>query len=133
MGPTDDALLRLRRLMGVVQSRRSKGLPVDQLVSVARDLGGAVTIDFTASETLGHPLVVLRQEPTPGGQSAHFARLTPREREVAELLACGLRNKDIAELLGIAVGTVKDHVHSILEKSGLESRAQVAALWGSVD
>jgi DNA-binding NarL/FixJ family response regulator len=55
--------------------------------------------------------------------------VSAREREVAGLVAAGLRTKDIALALGIAVGTVKDHVHRILDKTGLDSRAGIAALW----
>ena len=75
---------------------------------------------------LGQPLVVLRprREPDPC-----FASLTPREREVASLVAVGLRNKDIALALGIRLATVKDHVHKILHKSGLDSRAAIASTW----
>jgi DNA-binding NarL/FixJ family response regulator len=58
-----------------------------------------------------------------------FAGLTAREQEVAELLAAGLSNKAIAAELVLSVGTVKDHVHRILRKSGLSSRAAVAAAW----
>jgi DNA-binding NarL/FixJ family response regulator len=43
-------------------------------------------------------------------------RLTPREQEVLQLLALGYRNGDIAEQLGIALHTVKSHVHNLLEK-----------------
>jgi len=42
--------------------------------------------------------------------------LTPREREVLRLIAKGLRNKEIAQQLGIALSTVKNHVHVVLEK-----------------
>ncbi|GAA0799098.1 ATP-binding protein [Spirilliplanes yamanashiensis] len=53
--------------------------------------------------------------------------LTRREREVAELLAQGLSNKDIAARLVVAQRTAEGHVENILSKLGLTSRAQVAA------
>ncbi len=58
-----------------------------------------------------------------------LARLTMREREVAALIAKGYRNREIADRLSIAPGTVKDHVHQILRKSGLKNRGEVAAAW----
>ena len=54
-------------------------------------------------------------------------RLTQRERQVIDLIAEGLANKDIAIRLGIAVHTVKSHVHNVLEKLALHSRLEVAA------
>jgi DNA-binding NarL/FixJ family response regulator len=61
----------------------------------------------------------------PGRQPASDT-LTAREREIARLMADGLRNHDIAERLVIAEGTVEVHVKHILSKLGLRSRAQVA-------
>ena len=52
--------------------------------------------------------------------------LTPREREVAALLARGLTNREIASELVISEGTAANHVERILNKLGLHSRAQVA-------
>ena len=54
-------------------------------------------------------------------------RMTKREREVIELIAEGLSNKEIAQKLGIATYTVKSHVHNILEKLALHTRLQVAS------
>jgi DNA-binding NarL/FixJ family response regulator len=53
--------------------------------------------------------------------------LSAREREVARLLLQGLSNPAIAQVLGIAVFTVKDHVKSILSKTGAAGRAELAA------
>jgi DNA-binding CsgD family transcriptional regulator/HAMP domain-containing protein len=53
--------------------------------------------------------------------------LSPREREVAALLAQGLTNHQIAMRLTISDGTAKVHVEHILAKLGLETRGQVAA------
>lgn len=52
--------------------------------------------------------------------------LTPKEREVLGLIAQGLSNKAIAQVLGIAEKTVKTHVGSLLAKLELKSRTQIA-------
>ena len=55
------------------------------------------------------------------------SRLTAREREVVELICAGLKNKQIAEKLGITSGTVKVHLMHIFEKTGLKDRFVLAA------
>jgi len=52
--------------------------------------------------------------------------LTPREREVAELVAKGMKNREIGEALGIATGTVKIHLMHIFEKTGIRDRFELA-------
>jgi DNA-binding NarL/FixJ family response regulator len=54
-------------------------------------------------------------------------RMTPREREVINLIAGGLGNKEIAGRLRIATHTVKSHVRNIMEKLMLHTRLQIAA------
>jgi DNA-binding NarL/FixJ family response regulator len=54
--------------------------------------------------------------------------LTEREKEVLQLLAAGLTNKEIGSRLDIAENTVKNHLKSILGKLHLQNRVQAAAL-----
>jgi len=54
--------------------------------------------------------------------------LTPREREVLQMLASGLANKEIAAKLSISDHTVKFHVASILGKLGAATRTEAVAL-----
>ena len=54
--------------------------------------------------------------------------LTPREREVLDLIAQGLSNQAIAERLVITVGTVKSYTVAIYGKLGVRSRTQAVAL-----
>ena len=61
------------------------------------------------------------------GIPADSIQFTFREREIVNLIAEGLSNKEIAESLHIATYTVKSHVHNILEKLTLNTRLQVAA------
>lgn len=57
-----------------------------------------------------------------------IAELTPRQREVADLVARGLTNKEICSVLGIAEGTVKAHVAALLETLGVSNRTEAAAV-----
>lgn len=52
--------------------------------------------------------------------------LSPREMEIVELIAQGLSNKEIGEKLFLTNGTVRNHISTILEKTGLEHRTQIA-------
>lgn len=51
--------------------------------------------------------------------------LTEREREIMGLIKTGLRNRDIALKCGLTEGTVKVHIHSIFQKLGVKSRAEL--------
>jgi len=61
--------------------------------------------------------------PPPGA-----ARLTPREREVLDLLAAGTRTRDIAARLAISPPTVRNHIQRILRKLGVHSRRDAVAV-----
>jgi two-component system, NarL family, nitrate/nitrite response regulator NarL len=52
--------------------------------------------------------------------------LTPRERQLVELVSRGLRNRDVAAELGVTEGTVKVYLHGIFDKFGVESRTELA-------
>jgi DNA-binding NarL/FixJ family response regulator len=70
--------------------------------------------------------LVVTASPPPSGPAGP-GRLTAREREVAQLLARGFTNQQIAERLVVTRGTVANHVAHILDKLGLQNRTQVAA------
>jgi DNA-binding CsgD family transcriptional regulator len=63
--------------------------------------------------------------PTPAPASAADG-LTQREREVALLVADGLRSREVAERLGIASQTVKSHLKTIFDKLGVRNRVELA-------
>lgn len=72
-------------------------------------------------------LVQLSEQPTaPGG-------LTPRERQVAALIATGSTNRQIAEALHISAGTAGRHVANIFLKLGIHARAQLASWYVSTE
>jgi two-component system, NarL family, nitrate/nitrite response regulator NarL len=58
--------------------------------------------------------------------SAGKSVLSPREAELVSLVRQGLRNRDIAERLGITEGTVKVYLHGIFEKTGVSNRTELA-------
>jgi len=68
----------------------------------------------------------------PGSAGQGGVVLSPREREVAALLAEGLSNRQIAARLVITERTVKAHIEHILDKLGVASRTHVA-LWAAAD
>jgi predicted ATPase/class 3 adenylate cyclase/DNA-binding CsgD family transcriptional regulator len=85
------------------------------------------TLDLDAAIQI--TLEVTPSKPPPAARQTGMLReiLTPREREVATLVARGLSNRDIAAKLGVAERTAISHVEHIMNKLGLHSRAQIAA------
>jgi FixJ family two-component response regulator len=59
---------------------------------------------------------------------AHIAMLTPREREVFELVIRGKTNKRVANLLGTTERTIKAHRHKVMEKLQVQSIAELVSL-----
>lgn len=82
-----------------------------------RNLYSATTRNSTAG---GHPVATSSQH---GG---NHDVLTSREREILTLLEQGLSNQQISSLLSISLHTVKNHVHNVLAKLGVGSRAEAA-------
>jgi two-component system, NarL family, nitrate/nitrite response regulator NarL len=59
-------------------------------------------------------------------RAASAPPLTRRERELVELVRQGLRNRDIANELGVTEGTVKVYLHAIFDKFNVENRTELA-------
>ena len=92
-----------------------QGCPVDELMlGVARVAGGFGFLGRSVAQCMADGML--------------HAALTQREREVLALLAEGLCNKAIARDLGIALGTVKTHVKSLLDKLGATTRTHAVVL-----
>lgn len=101
----------------------TRGQSVDDVVATVQ---GVVAGLFRCSPRVARALmreVATGGEPHGTGEDPPY--LTSRELEVSRLLARGMSNKQISRRLGIAVSTVKNHVHNILSKLGLERRGQV--------
>jgi two-component system nitrate/nitrite response regulator NarL len=102
--------------------------PETSLEELVTTIKGTVRDEFICSPRVADALrrclaAVARENRLPGRE----AELTPRELEVVSLIADGLSNKEIASRLSIEVPTVKNHVHSILEKLGVGRRGEAAA------
>lgn len=54
------------------------------------------------------------------------AQLAPRERQLIGFVRQGLRNREIAERLGVTEGTVKTYLHAVFEKLGVSTRTELA-------
>lgn len=109
---------RVNRLLDGIR-RDPTVLPAGEVVELSAT-NVDVAIDRTGRETT--VFVTPRRDP-------RLKVLSPREVEVATLLAAGFKNRQIADALFISESTVKDHVHSILMKAELTSRSEVAAAW----
>ncbi|MBE8190383.1 MAG: response regulator [Candidatus Thioglobus sp.] len=100
-----------------------KDMDPDELVSALNEIcSGAIIVAEGMTRILAK---VLRNELS---DEPSFDTLTKREKQVACQISSGHSNKVIARELGIADGTVKLHVKSILKKLALSSRVEVAVL-----
>jgi DNA-binding CsgD family transcriptional regulator len=95
-------------------------------ITTFRRLG--MNADAAATEELLRSLDWFGALKTPSVTSTGSSTLSPREREVASLVAEGLTNRDIAERLVLSVRTVEGHIDRVLGKLDLHTRTQLA-LW----
>jgi two-component system nitrate/nitrite response regulator NarL len=59
-------------------------------------------------------------------RAAGAPSLTPRERDLVDLVRRGMRNREIAEELGVTEGTVKVYLHALFDKLGIDNRTELA-------
>jgi two-component system, NarL family, response regulator LiaR len=81
-----------------------------------------------AGEALLDPHVAARLVDALAGEKEPLDQLTPRERDVLELIGRGFSNKRIAHELGLSEKTVKNHVGHVLAKLGVDDRTQAAVV-----
>ncbi|MGP3955958.1 LuxR C-terminal-related transcriptional regulator [Nonomuraea sp. 3N208] len=103
-------------------------LPLRRLTELATAVGGTLSLDAVPGWGTTVTAVLPLVPPAPKLQDEALAALKPRELEVLERLARGLRNRQIAEELMISEHTVKFHVANILDKLGVGTRTEAAAL-----
>jgi two-component system, NarL family, response regulator DevR len=137
-----EAAARLRAVSPETRVLILTGLADERLLTAAIDAGcaGFLTKDRAVDELVrAVRLVHAGDAYVPPGMLANLlprlgrnyrgvgTDLTPREREVLELLALGLSNQAIAERLVLSVHTVRHHVQNVLAKLGAHSKLEAVA------
>lgn len=104
---------------------------------VLKEVRGSGLIDAIRQVALGRSLIdpgtierVMNQVRQGSAVDSKVAGLTDREREILDLIAEGLTNRQIGERLFLAEKTVKNYVSSLLAKLGMQRRTQ-AAVYGA--
>jgi NarL family two-component system response regulator LiaR len=116
---TEDEHL-VRAMRAGATSYLLKTAPAEDVITAVRDAAaGTASLSPELLTRLTH---ALRRPPPPDP----LQPLSPREREVLQLIANGRSNRQIARELAIGEQTVKTHVRSILAKLGLQDRVQAA-------
>ncbi len=102
-----------------------KGIAAETLVLALRSIAaGASWWDQTATKEIRSALEKPMTKVGVNPPAALLNPLTHREQEILELLAAGKTNQEIADMLYIAPGTVRVHVHAILHKLEVRDRTQ---------
>jgi len=112
---TDTSLVRAALEAGAASLQLKSVSGDDLAASIRLTASGQSALDSTVTRMIATEKDLLRD-------------LTDREREVADLLANGLSNAEIAEALHLSIYTVKNHVSNILMKFQVQSRTELVAL-----
>jgi predicted ATPase/DNA-binding CsgD family transcriptional regulator len=109
--------MEVDRVAGWVAAGRER---LGEQARAAWERGAGLTVEEAA--------MIVRRGRGPRRRPAFgWSSLTPAERDVADLVARGLTNPEIAARLGVTAGTIKDHVSSVLRKLSVRTRAELAA------
>ncbi|MEM7128902.1 MAG: response regulator transcription factor [Chloroflexota bacterium] len=112
-----------------------KDASVDRLLlNIRAAYNGEALVSPQVAAALMERVAVLTQHLTElGVDPSGYEELTAREKEVLDLIAVGYSNQEIANTLTVEIGTVKNHVHSILDKLNVNSRKDAATYLTLVD
>jgi predicted ATPase/DNA-binding CsgD family transcriptional regulator len=128
--PSAGAGARLEDLLGPARAALGE-LRTAALLAEGRAMTAEEAVGYATgpdSEPPGDPGIHRIPQPRPAGDApAGPAVLTPREREIAALIARGLSNRAIGDQLYITQATVARHVANMMTKLGFNTRAQIAA------
>ncbi len=118
----DEPDLILRALQAGINGYILKNSPAERILSAIRVIhtGGTVLQADIMEFIRG------RVSKSQSNSNLFDLLLSPRELEIVKLIAEGLSNKEIGEKLFLTNGTVRNHISTILEKTGLEHRTQIA-------
>lgn len=127
-GMTDNEAIIMRYIEAGAMGYVLRDEPIEVLLKKIRaafEEQALVTPEIAATlieraSTLTARLIELGVDP------ADYDTLTAREKEILDLVADGLTNQDIADGLTIEIGTVKNHVHNILDKLNVHTRQDAA-------
>jgi len=135
-GSNADALAALNRALtaaepeGYVQIFLDEGLPLAPLLSEilrTRRREAPAGLPAASNPFVRRLLDALDPHDETAVPCSLIEPLTSREKEVLELMAAGLSNRQIADELIVALGTVKSHLHHIYGKLGVNNRTEAAA------
>jgi DNA-binding NarL/FixJ family response regulator len=105
-----------------------KQTPRDELLAAIRQVhaGGSPMSSYIARK-----VVQWFQTKPPSGDDAHRESLSPREHEILRLLARGKAYKEMADVLGVSLGTINTHVRRIYQKLQVSSRSEAVSLFST--
>ncbi|WP_419873372.1 response regulator [Candidatus Pristimantibacillus sp. PTI5] len=129
----DDAELIIRVLETGIHGYLLKDMPSEAIVSAIQTIynGGTVLQSDITAMLLNEFKKISesnldKTNPLSTKETVALAALTEREKEILALLGQGLNNKEMASILVITEGTVKNHVSNLIAKLGLRDRTQAA-------
>jgi DNA-binding NarL/FixJ family response regulator len=120
-GENEHDVVRAMRLgaRGVVWKQSASAL---LLKSIRKVHAGEIWLD----NRMTAELIDAFKKSSDSGARREKPLLSPREREIVQLVAQGFRNREIAEKLFISEQTVKNHLHNIFDKLGVSDRLELA-------
>jgi two-component system, NarL family, nitrate/nitrite response regulator NarL len=104
-----------------------KDATVNEFLRTIRSVAnGAKVLPARLTESLFSQIVEKAVTESDPSKIISAVKMTKRERQVIDLVADGLTNKEIAQKLHLSTYTIKSHIHNILEKLALHTRVQIA-------
>jgi len=98
--------------------------PVQQIpMAIRKVTNGGMWLEQSAAERVLEQILAKRR--VPDADEQRIASLTPREREVIDLICQGLRNKEVSDRLHISLATVSHHLTSVYSKLGVSDRTSL--------